>query len=213
MQTTKSFYMTLDSSSNAKFPQNTPSVFQKRLPIVLNLTQPGWKVGLYSLYLPHVQEQSLSLRAIPDDTKIVSLRWIAKRSDTDRTEFLANIPRLQIMNETDGAMNQHDIMHMILDRYQYRKFTEARPDDQHIGRGDSEIVNLYRMDFTFAWLPNGNLLMDNTNTRLSSYTWTPSIAFHVMFASSMGWLNYEQGKGYKLGPNLKFSTLVYSEDY
>lgn len=212
MNERESFYVTLDSNKTKEFPNDTSSSFKKRLPVLLDLTKPGWKVGLHSILLPTELNQSITLSAISGSTILVTLRWLHQElDDYTRKEEILDIPKSTLL-PTTKSMSPMELMQLIIEQYQNKKFNDAIPDDHFVTYGTHDVVNLNRMEIVFKWLPNGNLLIDNSETRLLTYNVTPTLKFHVLLAVNMGWLVYEKGK-YKLGPNLRYSTQVYNYDY
>lgn len=207
------FYVTLDSRKTDEFPHNTSSAFQKRLPLLLDLTKPGWKVGLHFLFLPNEGKYCLNLGPVPAETPLFHMQILAKSSSArpDPTPILVAVRRDALLTAVNSSISAERALYLLIDQYRYKKFTKARPDSDYINRTDT-YPNLHRMDFSFKWLPNGNLLVDNSDTRLGTYYTTPTITIHVLLALNMGWLQQEREGDYKLGPNLIYSTLKNSQD-
>ena len=65
-----------------------------------------------------------------------------------------------------------------------------------------------RLDLTFKWKTDGDLLLDNSVTYLGSLG--PYAIFDVFFALKMGWLVRKENE-YELGPNLKFAILKHTD--
>ena len=108
MEQRDSFYVTLNSTPTKEFPQNTSFTFQRRLPVLLDLTKPGWKVGLHSLFLPYEGNQVLTLGAVPSNIVLVHVRWIAEPNEHTTTTLLLDIPKSVLISTVRSTVSQYE---------------------------------------------------------------------------------------------------------
>ena len=202
----QSFYVTLDSLPSTEFPNNTNSIFQKRLPILLDLTRPRWQVAMVSLFLPDAGNQStIDSKTLEDSVEIAEFEMESINADGDLVTVKKTITQKNVLDKIGSDATPRQIMHMIVGMYEYRRL--------QVDRGLSFIhtvpshPKLNRLDLQFKWKINGDLLLDNSETYLGSLG--PDVSFDVFFALKMGWLVRTEN-GYNLGPNLSFDILKHS---
>ena len=203
----RSFYVTLDSLPTAEFPHNTNSVFQKRLPILLDMTRPGWRVAMSSLFLPDAGNQiMMESHGIRGDVDVVEIQLDSIDSDGDIGTQTIDITQKSIIDKVGIDATPRQIMRMIVGTYEYERLDRSR-GLTYVHTVPSH-PNLNRLDLQFKWKVNGDLLLDNSKTYLGSLG--PNISFHVFIALKMKWL-VKKGNGYELGPNLSYEILKHSD--
>lgn len=198
-----SFYVTITSDPTNEFPNNTNSHFKKRLPNMLQLIKPGWKVGMVSIVLPVVSNNVL-LNTIPSIVDICDLEWTemqpASSKRNNPVKRTLQIKKASISSALGTNLTSAQIMQYIVDNYDYEKLDKTKDDSSFFTLPNSQPNSLSGTSWVFEWKNNGDLLLNNQYTSLRQHV--PGLVFHVFFAVKMGWLVQKNDGSYKLGPNL-----------
>ena len=197
------FYVTLDSGASVEFPGNTAAAFQRRLPTLLNLTRGKWKVGMTSLVLPDMDAEIL-IGSMDKDSVIADMELSYKTDSSFATNSI-KIKQEDIVSKVGSAPTPRQVMQVIVDMYNVQKIKKS--DDLYIWTIPSH-PTLNRLDLTFKWQNNGDLLLDNGVVYLGSLG--PYAIFDVFFALKMGWI-IKTTNGYQLGPNLSYNMLKHTD--
>lgn len=198
------FYVTLDSSATDEFPGNTPVAFQRRLPTLLNLTKGKWKVGMTSLILPDVVDTDILIGSMDKDTVLADVELSYIESSTLSANKI-KVKQEDVVSKVGTAPTPRKVMQAIVDMYNEKKL--QKPASDYVWTVPSH-PTLNRLDLVFKWKTNGELLMDNSLTYLT--TLSPDVSFNVFFALKMGWIE-QTADGYKLGPNLSYEILTHTD--
>lgn len=204
-----SFYVTLTSEPSNEFPHNTTTHFQKRIANTIDLRDGPWMTGMTSLFLPDTTHLEQNLDGFPADAPLMHFEWNEVNfkpgqvvGDTFHREFDFT------KSLTGQAKTTTELMHAIVTAYNHSRIQQKKDMNSKYSWSNSQYPMLTHLAFTFKWLKNGNLLMDNTYTNLG--TNSPHVYIDKSFAIKMGWMT-ENIDGdqheYHIRPNLILTRL------
>ena len=204
-----SFHITLTSEPTNEFPHNTATHFQKRIVNTIDLKDGPWMTGMTSLFLPDASHLEKNLDGFPSDAALMHFEWnevnfkpgqVVGDNFTRQFDFTKSL--------SGRAKTTTELLHAIVTAYDHSKLQQKKDMNSKYTWPNSQYPMLTHMAFTFKWLKNGNLLMDNTYTNLG--TNSPHVYIDKSFAIKMGWIA-ERIDGdqheYILGPNLILTRL------
>lgn len=198
-----SFYVTLTSQPTNGFPHNTNTHFQKRIANTIELNEGPWTTGVTSLFIPDADQAQTVLDGIPDDTVLAHFKWTEVQPASPTSSRVVTRTFDLKKSQLGQAKNTTDLMHALVTGYTHSKVEQMKNVNSHFQLDNTQYPKLDHVAPKFVWKKNRDLLMDNNNTNLG--TFSPRMVINKMFAIKMGWIT-EMVDGsqhvYDLGPNL-----------